>query len=188
MDIIIADTHNIPLLCSEPRFKIFPVESVCAAIEVTTATEGNVDRKPKLLSDLQKLIKVREMGKERSYVVFSDHVSEEELQIKPHSITLNLCPRTFLITCGREWAKKETYSGNIIKHLRSLKGQYQQSWLNGCFSLNHGVLWFRPHSDFDYKWEKKDALMMFLFALVDSVTSFQTYRIELRKYTKTPEI
>jgi hypothetical protein len=188
MDIIIADTHNIPLLCSEPSFKIFPVESVCAAIEVTTAPKGYVNKKPKLLSDLEKLIKIRKMGEERTYVVFSNHVSEEELKIKPQSMTLNLCPRTFLITSGREWTKRETYSGNIIKHLKSLKVDCKQTWLNACFSLNHGMLWFKPYTDFEYKWEKKDALMMFLFSLVDSVTSFQTYRIELRKYTLTPEI
>lgn len=188
MDIIIADTHNIPLLCSEPSFKIFPAESVCAAIEVTTAPKGYVSKKPKLLSDLEKLIKVREMRENRTYVVYSDVVSEEGLIIKPQSITLNLCPRTFLITSGQEWKQRETYSVNLIKHLKELKIYCKQTWLNACFSLNHGMLWFKPYTDFEYAWERKDALMMFLFSLVDSVTSFQTYRIELRKYIKTPEI
>jgi len=188
MDIVIADTHNIPLLCSEPSLKIFPVESVCAVIEVTTAPTGTYNKKPKLLVDLEKLALVRKMGEKREYVVPSDIVSEEELKIPFRKMVLNLCPRTFIITSGKEWVKRETYSENIIKHLKSLKVEYGQVWLNACFSLKHGMLWFKPYTDFHYEWQKNDALMTFLFTLVDSVTSFQTYRIELRKYIKTPEI
>jgi hypothetical protein len=40
LDIIVADTFHIPPLCSEPTYRVFAAESVCAVIEVTTYPRG----------------------------------------------------------------------------------------------------------------------------------------------------
>lgn len=67
IDIIIADTLNIPPLCSEPNYRIFAIESVCAAIEITTAPKSKVKQGERKISkfelDIKRLAKVRSMGK-----------------------------------------------------------------------------------------------------------------------------
>jgi hypothetical protein len=61
LDIIIADLHEIPPLCSEPLLKIYPVEAVVAAVEITSAPQVKVQRSgivgkiPKLEDDILKL-------------------------------------------------------------------------------------------------------------------------------------
>src|ERR1035437_1143340 len=72
MDIIIADVLHVPRLCKEPTYSVFPIEAVCAVVEVTTSPD-NTDRfegKPmsKFQADLLKIAQVRTMGRRRHYI------------------------------------------------------------------------------------------------------------------------
>ena len=136
IDIIIADKFHIPPLCSEPNYKVFAVESVCAVIEVTTSPKakvkqkGKVKKEPKFKADIVKLAKVREMGKIREYIDMQTIMIKDEIRYLAQSLSLKASPRAFLITSGDEWKNKETYEENLLQSLRDAKNEGNELWIN----------------------------------------------------------
>lgn len=191
IDIIIADTFHIPPLCSEPNYKVFAIESVCAAIEITTAPNSKVKRGghkiPKFDSDIKKLAKVRSMGRRREYVDLVPYPTQEGIKLKPFVFTIDLRPMTFLITSGNEWAKAETYKKHLLNGLRNVrdKDKKRDTWLNAVFSLRHGMLHFERFTDFESKWIKENSLLEFLLYLNKAIATIPTFKIDIQKYRPT---
>jgi hypothetical protein len=189
IDIIIADTFHIPPLCSEPNYKIFAIESVCAAIEITTAPNSKVKQDgrkiPKFDSDIKKLAKVRSMGRRREYVDLVPCLTQEGVKLKPFVLTTDLRPMTFLITSGNEWVKAKTYEKNLLKGLRNVKDENRDTWLNAVFSLKHGMLYFERLTDFKSKWIKENSLLEFLLYLNKAIATIPTFKIDIQKYRPT---
>jgi len=189
IDIIIADTFHIPPLCSEPNYKVFAIESVCAAIEITTAPNSKVKQDgrkiPKFNSDIKKLAKVRSMGRRREYVDLVPCPTQEGVKLKPFVFTIDLRPMTFLITSGNEWAKAETYEKNLLNGLRNVRDENRDTWLNAVFSLRHGMLHFERFSDFKSKWIKENSLLEFLLFLNNAIATIPTFKIDIQKYRPT---
>jgi hypothetical protein len=188
IDIIIADTFHIPPLCSEPNYKVFAIESVCAAIEVTTGPTGSISRSkkriPKLEDDLRKLAKVRLMGEDRIYhdtFLVSDG---KDIRLETKSISINVCPRAFLITSGNEWVHRKNYETNVVRAFDKIRKDNKSAWLNAALSMKHGMLYFPPHQADERRWFKENSLLTFLMFLNDAVTTYPTYRINLQRYRK----
>lgn len=192
IDIIIADTLNIPRLCYEPNYSIFAIESVCAVIEVTTSPKARVDfggkKIPKFESDILKLAKVRKMGHSRRYFDFFHYESKNEFKIEERSFPVILCPRSFIITCGDEWKKPERYKKNIIDSLKKVKEEYSDTWINAAFSLTHGMLHFKPYTEFENEWIKNNSLLEFVLLINNALSTFPTWRIDISKYRPIPEL
>lgn len=189
IDIIIADTFHIPPLCSEPNFKVFAIESVCAVIGITTAPKSTVKRGnhkvPKFESDIEKLATVRSMGRYRKYVDLVPILAEGRVQFMQVEIPIDLCPRAFIITSGDEWTKAETYEKHLLDSLRSVRNNNPDTWLNAALSLRHGMLHFAPHTDFESKWFKDNPLLEFLLFLNKAIATFHTFKIDIQKYRPT---
>jgi len=189
IDIIIADTFHIPPLCSEPNYKVFAIESVCAVIEVTTGPRGSISRGkkkiPKLEYDLRKLAEVRLMGQDRNYrdtFILSDG---NEIRLDTKRFNINLCPRAFIITSGDEWVHKKTYEAKVVTALDRIRKDNESAWLNAAYSMNHGMLYFPPHRAHEGRWYEENSLLMFLMFLNDAIATYPTYRIELQKYRES---
>lgn len=184
IDIIIADTFHIPPLCSEPNYKVFATESVCAVIEVTTSPRGKVKGVPKLESDVDKLALVRRLGRERDYMDIQPVLTGEKLEFRTLDFRLNGSPRCFLITSGDEWKSKDAYENNLISALKRSKEKGNPSWINAAFSMTHGLVRFTPFKEYETKWIEADPLLTFLLIVNESVGSFPTFKINIRKYAK----
>lgn len=184
LDVIVADTLHIPPLCSEPNYKVFAVESVCAVMEITTSPRAKEKGVSKFEIDIAKLAKVREMGKTRSYVEIQPIKTEKGIEFLPQEFSLKGSPRCFLITAGDEWKKKDTYEQNLIKSLRNAKKTGFNAWINAALSLQHGMLSFRPYKEYEAKWIIKNSLLNFLMFVNECVSTFVTFKINIRKYVK----
>jgi len=186
IDIIVADTFHIPPLCSEPNYKVFAIESVCAAMEVTTGPRGSISRNkkriPKLEDDLRKLAKVRLMGEDRIYQDTFMVSDGKDIQIETKSFTINLCPRAFIITSGDEWVHRKSYETNVVKAFDKIRESNKSAWLNAALSMKHGMLYFPPHQADERRWFNENSLLMFLMFLNDAIATYPTYRINLQRY------
>ena len=79
--------------------------------------------------------------------------------------------------------KKETYANNVVGALQRIRAEGQDIWLHAAFSFKHGLLKFRPYTEFEYSWlESDDALLDFIVRLNMSVSDFITDKIDLRRY------
>jgi len=179
VDIIIADRFHIPPLCCESNYNVYAIESVCAAIEVTTAPE----QPGKFKNDIEKLARIRTMGKTREYLLEVPVLDEGLPQIKVINAVTEGCPRTFLITCGREWKNDKTYKRNLVKAIKSAVIKNENAWINAVFSMSHGMLHF--HESLDVEWDKKDALLNFLLFLNHANNYFITGKVDIQKYRPT---
>lgn len=184
IDIIIADTYNIPPLCNESNYKVFTIESVCAVIEVTTGPKNTVGKNstPKLKSDMTKIAKVRKMGRKRQYVDYFPTTSNGAVVLR--NIVIDICPRSFLITAGKEYSKK-TYESNIKKYLLDIRETNDDAWLNGMFSVEHGFYYIPPEIDGKCKWFGEDTFLDFILFLNHSIAMYPTYKIDLQRYRST---
>ena len=190
LDVIIADLSEIPPLCSEPLLKIYPAEAVVAAMEVTSAPKSRVRRAgikhsvAKLEDDALKLAKLRRLARKREYVHTHLYLVRRrhhaKVQFLPVSFPYNLAPRTFLILCGDEWAKKDSLKRNVEAALRSAKG-----FINAVFSMRHGMLWFKPYTDYESEWRPQNGLLEFIFFLNKTISSYQTFRVDISRYRPT---
>jgi hypothetical protein len=196
IDIIIADSFQIPPLCSEPFFKVFAAEAVVAAIEITSAPKSRVPARgerssgekksvPKLEHDLVKLARVRRIAKHREYNVDVPVITDKGLGLRPFQCHFDLCPRTFLITCGTEWKKAETYQAHLVEALKSAKNTESEPWVNAAFSISHGMFYFKPGAEYECLRISDNALIEFLLFVCSAVSSYPTYRIEVRRYRPT---
>ena len=193
IDIIIADTMNIPPLCVEPNYKVFAIESVCAVIEVTTSPRSYVKsgkrRIMKLESDIKKLQKVRLMGLNRLY--FDDVPIPVKGTggpiIQRMALQARGCPKAFIITCGGfEHKTRKGYENRITSILNQLIKQNEHAFINAAFSMKNGMLHIRPYK-ITPSWVDSYPLATFIFFLVDCITGFQTMRIDVSRYMRVIE-
>jgi len=183
IDIIIADTFHIPPLCCEPSYKVFAAESVCAVMEVTTSPKGKVNGVSKLASDVDKLAGVRRLASERDYMDIQPVQTNGKVEFLPVEFRLTGSPRCFLITSGDEW-RRTTYESKLISALRRSKEKGNPSWINAAFSMSHGLVRFAPFKDYETEWIESDPLLTFLLIVNESVASFPTFKIKIRRYAK----
>lgn len=184
LDIIIADTLHIPPLCSEPTYKVFAAESVCAAVEITTSPRGREKGVPKFEKDLAKLSGVRSLCEKREYFEICPVVVENKVRMQPIPFTLTGSPRCYMITSGDEWQSAETYHRNLISSLKKLNAQGKPTWLNAALSLQHGLLHFKAYTAYESQWRKKNALLTFLLVLNQAITTFSTFKVDIKRYAK----
>lgn len=189
IDIIIADTMNIPVLCQEPNYKVFAVECVAAVIEVTTGPKSKVKRSneklPKLQIDIEKLSKVRSMGRVRHYRDRFPITEGRSITLREIQIPVELCPRAFIVTAGDEWAKPKTYKNHVIEALKNVKRNNSDAFINAAFSFKHGMLHFLPYDPFKTNWYEEHPLLEFLLFINDAILTFDTYKIDVRRYRHT---
>jgi hypothetical protein len=193
IDILIADTLNIPPLCCEPNYKVFAIEAVTAAIEITTGPKNKVNHKGKKVSkfesDIDKLATVRTMGRVRTYDEMVPTFAKDKMSFKRLAFSLELCPRAFIITSGDEWQKSDTYKNNLIHSLKCVRQNNINAFLNAAFSFKHGMLHFLPHENFETRWYRNNSLLEFLLFINNAISTFDTFKIDIRKYRNTiPEI
>jgi len=174
IDIIVADSFEIAPFCVEPTYRVFPIESVCAVIEVTISPNHRVDYRgkdrDKFEADILKLAEVRGMGKNRRYQV--KYWESQEIPERA-SRTAALSPRAFLMTAGDEWAEAATYETHLAKSLRSAKAESEHTWINAAYSMKHGLLKYRPCTVFEHdNWIKDDSLFHFIFMLLYGIQTF----------------
>ena len=184
LDIIIADTFHIPPLCSEPAFKVFAAEAVCAALEITTSPRSREKGVGKFEKDLCKLSGVRALCAEREYFDMHPVPIDGKTELRPQSFTLAGSPRCFMITSGDEWQSADTYQRNMVSALKKLRSQGKKNWLNAALSLQHGLLMFRPYTAYEGQWQKSNGLLKFLLLLNHAVTTFSTFKVDIRRYAK----
>lgn len=191
IDILIVDCQHIPPLSAEPHFKIFAAEAVVAAMEVTLApkafvrkgaSQGNIQ---KLEDDTLKLARVRQIARERSYITSVVVKGSAGISLENVSLQFELSPRTFLITCGDEWVKSETYEKHLLAALNSASTRHEHVWLNAVLSMQHGMFYFRPYTKFEHERRKQNALLEFLLFVNNAISSFHTYPIDLQRYRPT---
>jgi hypothetical protein len=187
IDLLIVDCEHIPPLYLDEPQSVFATEAVVAAIEITSAPKQVVKQGGKVISkfeaDLLKLSEVRTMGAVRRY-------RESVFFKKKGGITYNRTatvlrtpgPRAWIVTCGDEWKKPETYKANLVTALKSIKAQNRNIWLHGAFSLRHGMLAFKPYTEFEGDWIVDNALLEFVFQVNIAISSFETGKINLQRY------
>lgn len=191
MDVLIVDTMNIAALSAEPHFKVFPAEGVVGAMEITSAPKGTVKRSGfsksigKLQDDILKLSKLRGIARRREYLEPTLAHSDGHSKIEYHRLSYELSPRSFLITCGDEWVKSESYEKHLTASLRAAKQTSQTVWINAALSMRHGMFHFTPYTEFAYTRTPKNALLEFILYLNHSVSEFQTARIDVTRYRPT---
>lgn len=192
IDLIVADLSEIPPLCVEPPVRFFAAESVVAAVEVTAAPKSRVRQKgntyiSKFEADTMKLAKLRQIAQHREYrdsfpITARDAKEKNEITFVEFDVHVRLPPRCFLITCGDEWAKRDTFERNVVEGLHSLKEKGLSPWLNAVLSMRHGMLHFKPHHEYETQWLTKNALLEFILFLNNVVATNRTHRIDIRKY------
>jgi hypothetical protein len=192
IDVLIVDCLNIPPLSAEPHFKVFPAEAVVGAVEITSAPKGNVQRSgveetiEKLEDDVLKLAKLRGIARDREYLDSLAVQTTAGLQLTTTKINYSLSPRSFLITCGDEWAKPETYEKHLLGALHSAQRRRgEHVWVNAVLSMRHGMYHFKPHTKFSHERISKHALLEFILFLNNAVSDFRTSRIDVRRYRPT---
>lgn len=191
IDILIVDCQHIPPLSAEPHFKIFAAEAVVAAIEVTLAPKAFVRKgasqgnAPKLEDDALKLARVRQIARERSYITSVAVKGSAGISLENVSVNFELSPRAFLITCGDEWAKSETYEKHLLAALNSASDRHEHVWLNAVLSMQHGMFHFKPFTTFEYECRQQNALLEFLLFVNNAISSYHTYPIDLQRYRPT---
>lgn len=187
IDLLVSDCLYIPPLSVESSYSVFTCESVAAGIEITTGPRGRVGTGAKAVSklhaDLRKLSAVRSLGENRQYQTQVPIVESGGITFKTASIVaVSPGPRSFLVTCGDEWASAATYERQLVAALRAVQAEGKSVWLHAAYSVKHGLLTFKPYSDFEGTWITKDPLLEFVLFLNQTLTDFHTYQINLRRY------
>ncbi len=191
LDAVIVDCLHIPPLSAESHFKVFPAEAVVGAIEITSAPKAAVKRSGieqtigKLQDDILKLAKLREIAKDREYLDSLAIATPEGLQLRDGQISYSLSPRSFLITCGDEWVKADTYEKHLMRALAHAQQMRSHVWVNAVFSMRHGMFHFKPHTTFEHDRIRDNALLEFILFLNNAISDFRVSRIDLRRYRPT---
>lgn len=185
IDIIIADTLHIPPLCSEPTYKVFAAESVCAAIEITTSPRAREKGVPKFEGDLAKLGGVRSLCNKREYFEVHPVKVGDKIEMYPLPFTLTGSPRSYLVTSGDEWKSADTYQRNLVSALKKLNSQGKPTWVNAALSLQHGLLLFKPYTQHESHWQRSNALLNFLLVINQAIATFSTFKVDIKRYAKT---
>lgn len=189
IDLLVVDALHIPpSLCNDPPVRIFAAESVVAAIEITSAPLGKVNRSglgkiPKLQDDVLKLARVRELTDVRKYSDFFPvvHDNPSKLELRENKLTITLSSRTILITCGREGSRKK-YEENLLASLQAAKEINGHVWVHLTYSLKHGLYRFHAHTEFEYRHIEKNAILEFLLYLNDLLSTYPTYKTDITRY------
>ena len=192
-DVLIVDCLHIPPLSAESHFKVFPAEAVVGAVEITSAPKTSVKRSglnekiTKLEDDILKLAKLRRIADDREYLHSVATETATGLQLVEGRFSFSLSPRSFLITCGDEWSKKETFEKNLLGALTRAKQKQDQKhvWINAVLSMRHGMFHFVPYTEFEFNSIKDNALLEFFFFVNNAISEFFTSRIDLRRYRPT---
>jgi len=189
IDIIIADNSEIPILCSEPHFKVFAAESVVAAVEITSSPKSIVKRDKnnieKLEDDLIKIAKVRRIAKFRKYVTTVPVLENGKLELVKTNLEIELCPRSFLITYGDEWKKHDTFYRHLNSALCSARDKGYEVWVNSVLSMSHGMFRVVPYTEFEIHRMASDALLEFLLFINNAISTYHTYQIDINRYRPT---
>lgn len=191
LDVLIVDAMNIPPLSAESHFKVFPAEAVVGAIEITSAPKSRVKRSgiegtiSKIEDDILKLAKLRGIAKDRQYLVPVHLPKGDRVELRMATFPYALSPRCFLITCGDEWVKADTYERNLVQAMTTAKSRHPDVWLNSVFSMRHGMWHFKPFTDFERKRITVNALLEFVLFINTVVAEFRTSQIDIRRYRPT---
>jgi hypothetical protein len=188
-DLLIVDTLNIPPLSAESHFKVFLAEAVVAGIEITSAPKSAVRRSgvagtpPKLEDDILKLARLREIARDREYIVTAAvPAAGDGVGFKDARLRYELSPRAYLLTCGDEWKRPRSYEDKLMSALTSAARRHEHVWLNGALSLRHGLFRFKPHTKFMHDRVSENALLEFVLSLNNAIASVPTGRIDLSRY------
>ena len=90
----------------------------------------------------------------------------------------------YVVTSGDEWKSPDTYTKNGVVALERLSSRDNHPWLNAAFSLRHGLLEFEPYTAFHGHWTTTNSLLQFLFTLNQAVSTFSTFKVDLKRYAK----
>ena len=184
LDIIVADTFHVPPLCSEPNYKVFAAESVCAVIEVTTSPRGKEKGTPKFEKDIIKLSRVRALCGTREYIDVQPVLINKKVRMVPLTFTLKGSPRCFLVTSGDEWKSANTYERNLVAALRRVNARGTPAWGNASLRLEHGLLTFQADTAYECRWATNKALLRFLLFLNQCVATFPTFKVNIKRYAR----
>ena len=184
LDIIVADTFHIPPLCSEPTYKVFAAESVCAVVEVTTSPRSREKGKSKFYQDLAKLGDARALCERREYFEIQPVLVRNEIKMQPISFTLTGSPRSYIVTSGDEWRSADTYQRNLVSQLKTLNKEGKPTWLNAALSIQHGLLVFTAYTNHEARWHKQSPLLNFILRLNQGIATFSTAKIDIKRYAK----
>ena len=182
LDVIIADTFHTAPLCVEDEYKVFASESVCAMIEITTAPSGKDKGQSKFDLDVARLGHARSICSNPVYMKMVPVQTAKGVKILPKSYQLNGAPRCYLITSGNEWSRKETYQRNLQASLKAFNANSKTGWINAAFSLKHGLLWFKPYTEYESRWITEAPLLQFVLALNKAICTFPTGQIDVSRY------
>lgn len=191
MDLLIVDSHNIAPLSAEPYFKVFPAEAVVCAVEITSAPKSEVSRSgitgkiPKLADDILKLARLREIGRHREYLEQVAVDTAAPLLPSDRTLAYELPPRCFLITFGDEWSKTETFERRVRECLNLASRHSRDVWINAVWSMRHGMMHFRPHTNFESTTVMENSLLEFVLFINRAASEFRTARIDVRRYRPT---
>lgn len=194
MDVLIVDCMHIAPLSAESHFKVFPAEAVVGALEITSAPKASVTRSgvvakiSKMQDDLLKLGRVRNIARDRQYLdSIPVMMRDGSVALEDRVINYSLSPRSFLITCGDEWKKHETYERNLMSAMTAAQAIERHSWVNGVFSMRHGLFHFHPYTNNEHTRIPQDdnALLEFMMFLSRAVSDFRTSRIDVSRYRPT---
>ncbi|MBI3807907.1 MAG: hypothetical protein HY281_10420 [Nitrospirae bacterium] len=134
---------------------------------------------------MDKLARVRQLARERDYMDIQRVQTNGKLEFLLVNFRLTGSPRSFLITSGDEWRRKATYENNLISAIeRSWEKGNSTSWVNAALSMTHGLLRFTPFKVKETEWIHLDPLLTFLLLVNDSIASFPTFKIPIRRYAK----
>jgi hypothetical protein len=192
-DVLIVDRLNIPPLSAESYFKVFPAEAVVGAVEITSAPKTSVKRSghkekiTKLEDDILKLAKLRRIADNREYLHTVATKTAQGIQLVESRFSYSLSPRSFLITCGDEWSKSETFEKQLLGALTRAKQKQDQKhvWINAVLSMRHGMFHFIPYTEFEFNSIKDNAMLEFFFFVNNVISGFFTSHIDLRRYRPT---
>lgn len=194
LDVVIADLHHIPPLCSEPLLKVYAAEAVVAAVEITSAPKASVRSPgigniPKLADDILKLARLRQLARNRKYLDSSPIgvMSGKTVHvIRPERlISFELSPRAFLIVCGDEWKNANTLQRHLDHALRSAKQRNSHAWINAVFSVQHGMIRYKPETDHESEQRAENGLLEFILFLNKVISDYPMFRIDITRYRPT---
>lgn len=160
-----------------PGSKVFPIEAVIGAMEVTKTLT-----KKKLKEDFEKVRLLKQRVK-RTYIFpyltavnlgfikkSEDELSEEEKRTKRVSLSFQgLQPRFYYFAFGSNWKNIKTICRNIKE-----VGEATKVHLHGMFVLDHGFFLHKPFGNFEvfHTGRMPDAFVLFLNNIIESLQSF----------------
>jgi hypothetical protein len=162
-DILILDIQNNTPLCTQPAFRVCPIEMVLGVIEFTRLLNSS-----KLREDLKKLVKVRKLADQGKKHYTRDEEGASSLR-----------PRTYIIAIDSEIS-----AAQIIKQVDKIDDNYRP---NAILVLKKNELFVRKIFSGEWVRFKTDALFRFLAVLSSHMSSFPVGPADLSKYLPSLE-